>query len=93
MAIIDSGKVNEIYNVAGGFEQSNLATVKQIVKNYNGNLENWQDHIDFSYSRAGQDVRYALDDNKLRKLGWNPKRAFHKEIGPIVEYYKNNFIW
>jgi dTDP-D-glucose 4,6-dehydratase len=27
------------------------------------------DTVDLSYSRAGQDVRYALDDFKLRALG------------------------
>ena len=93
MTIMEHGDLNEIYNVAGGFEQTNLSTVKKIIKHYNGNMENWKDHVDFSYSRVGQDVRYALDDNKLRKLGWSPKKAFHKEIGPIVEYYKKNFIW
>jgi len=93
LAIIDSGQTNEIYNVAGGFEQANIKTVKQILKHYNGSLENWEDYVDLSYSREGQDVRYALDDNKLRKLGWTPKKSFHKEIGPIVEHYKNNFIW
>jgi len=93
MTIMEHGDLNEIYNVAGGFEQTNLSTVKKIIKHYNGNMENWKDCVDFSYSRVGQDVRYALDDNKLRNLGWAPKRAFHKEIGPIVEYYKKNFIW
>jgi dTDP-D-glucose 4,6-dehydratase len=46
-----------------------------------------------SYSRAGQDVRYALDDSKLRALGWEPQAEFDKELKGIVEYYKNKFIW
>lgn len=29
LSIIDSGLANEIYNVAGGFEQSNIETVKK----------------------------------------------------------------
>ena len=49
--------------------------------------------MDFSVVRPGQDVRYALDDSKLRKLGWSPKRRFDKEIKSIVEHYKDNFIW
>jgi dTDP-D-glucose 4,6-dehydratase len=28
--------------------------------------ENVYDHLDLSISRAGQDIRYALDDSKLR---------------------------
>ena len=93
MTIIDSGKVNEIYNVAGGFEQKNIDTVKKVIQQYNGNLENWDRHVDLAYSRIGQDVRYALDDSKLRKLGWEPKKPFHKEIKQIVAWYKQNFIW
>ena len=90
--IIDSGNVNEIYNVAGGFEQTNAETVKKIVKAFNGSGE-WQHYVDFSYHRQGQDVRYSLNDDKLRSLGWSPKKAFDEEIDSIVKFYKNNFIW
>lgn len=50
-------------------------------------------YLDFSYSRQGQDVRYALNDDKLRNLGWEPKMNFDKELPKIIEYYKENFIW
>ena len=50
-------------------------------------------HLDLSYSRQGQDVRYALNDNKLRNLGWEPKMKFDRELPKIVEYYNKNFIW
>ena len=33
------------------------------------------------------------DDDKLRELGWKPKKVFHEELPKIVEYYKNNFKW
>jgi dTDP-glucose 4,6-dehydratase len=92
MTIIDSGNVNEIYNVAGGFEQTNAETVKKIVSVHH-NTDDWKQYVDFSYSRQGQDVRYALNDEKLRALGWSPKKVFDEEIKSIVEYYKNNFIW
>ena len=29
----------------------------------------------------------------LKSLGWQPIKKFNKEIGPIVDYYKNKFIW
>jgi len=93
MAIIDSGKVNEIYNVSGGFEQANIDTVKKIIKEFFGTMDDWRKHVDLSYARHGQDVRYALDDSKLRALGWQPKKDFNKEISSIVNYYKSGFIW
>ena len=92
MSIIDAGVHNEVYNVAGGFEQPNHETVRKIIKSYNG-ADNWKDYVDFTYSRQGQDVRYALNDAKLRALGWTPQRKFDNEIKAIVTYYKDNFIW
>ena len=92
LSIISSGKVNQIYNVAGGHEQKNSETVRKIVLHYH-NTDDWKQYVDFSYSRQGQDVRYALNDEKLRALGWDPKKVFNEEIKPIVHYYKNNFIW
>ena len=54
---------------------------------------NINEYLDLSYSRQGQDVRYALNDDKLRALGWEPKAKFDEELPAIVGYYKNNFIW
>ena len=93
MAIIDSGKINEIYNVAGGFEQANIDTVKKIIKAFYGTLDNWEQYVDFGAQREGQDVRYALNDRKLKNLGWEPKKVFDDEIGRIVKFHKENFIW
>jgi dTDP-glucose 4,6-dehydratase len=94
LTLVDKGSIGEIYNIAGGFEQKNIDTVKQIIKWYkNDRKESYIDHIDFSCDRPGQDVRYALDDSKLRNLGWSPKINFSKEIKNIVNYYSNRFIW
>ena len=90
--IIESGVNNEIYNIAGGFEQSNLDTVSKIITLCT-NSQNAEKYLDFSYSRVGQDVRYALNDDKLRNIGWSPKKVFDEELPEIVKYYKENFIW
>jgi dTDP-glucose 4,6-dehydratase len=92
MVVIDSKVQNEIFNICGGFEQSNLETVSKIINLMLLN-ENIDDHLDLHIVRVGQDIRYALDDSKLRALGWSPKKIFDQELPKIVEYYKNNFIW
>lgn len=92
VAIVESGVQNEIYNIAGGFEQSNYDTVKKIVNHYHLQ-DDIEKYLDFSYVRVGQDLRYALDDSKLRSLGWEPKAIFDDELPKIVNYYKNKFIW
>jgi dTDP-glucose 4,6-dehydratase len=93
ITIIKSNKVNEIYNICGGFEQSNLDTIKKILRLYNIHEDDLLKYIDFSVNRKGQDVRYALDDSKLRALGWQPSTDFDTELLEIVKYYKNKFIW
>lgn len=98
MTIIENGEtcVGQIYNIAGGFEQRNIDTVKKIIENYYnrsfGNDELF-DYIDFSVKRPGQDVRYSLDDSKLKSLGWYPKKQFDQVLNSIVNYYKSKFIW
>jgi len=93
--IIEAKVQNEIYNIAGGFEQSNYDTVEKIIKEYSNSLDIYpmSQYLDLSYSRVGQDVRYALDDSKLRALGWKPKAQFDLELHNIVNYYKEKFIW
>jgi dTDP-glucose 4,6-dehydratase len=93
MKIIETKSVNDIYNIAGGFEQKNIDTIKAILKEYDIKEDDYEKHIDFSLSRPGQDCRYALDDTKLQNIGWQPIKNFNDEIKNITAYYKQRFIW
>ena len=93
ITLIESGIKNEIYNVAGGFEQANVETVSKVLECYFGEKREWNEYLDLSHVREGQDIRYALNDDKLRALGWEPQKKFDEEIKPIVDYYKHNFKW
>ena len=92
ITMINRGVQNEVYNIAGGFEQENIVTVEKIINEYFGDV-NYSSHIDTSFNRKGQDVRYALNDDKLRSLGWSPQKNFDSELPAIVEHYKHKFIW
>ena len=92
--IIENKVVNEIYNICGGFEQTNLDTVSKLITLYHANsLKSINEYLDLDIVRKGQDVRYALNDNKLRSLGWEPEMDFDIELPNIINYYKQNFIW
>lgn len=91
ITIIESGVKNEIFNISGNYEDSNLNVVKQILSIY-GNTNSYEDHV-VNLVRPGQDVRYAIDDSKLKKLGWSPNAEFSSELVDIVGYYKKNFVW
>jgi dTDP-glucose 4,6-dehydratase len=91
--IIETNSKNQIYNICGGFEQSNIDTIKGLLIANGIDVDEMNKYVDFSCNRPGQDVRYALDDCKLRALGWVPNKHFNTEIKNIVEYYKDKFIW
>ncbi|NBP03833.1 MAG: NAD-dependent epimerase/dehydratase family protein, partial [Proteobacteria bacterium] len=96
--IIESNVKNEIYNISGNHEQENITTVKQLIKLYQpevdvDNINVLSKFVDFSCHRPGQDVRYALNDDKLKKLNWKPVKDFNTELINIVNYYKHKFIW
>ena len=92
--IIENKVINEIYNICGGFEQTNLDTVSKLITLYHTNsFKSINEYLDLDIVRKGQDVRYALNDNKLRTLGWEPEMDFDIELPNIINYYKQNFIW
>lgn len=93
IAIIESGIINEIYNISGNYETENIQVVEKIVKlmfpDSSNPVEDYITHM----IRPGQDVRYSINDTKLKNLGWRPQAAFDTELTKIVQYYTENFIW
>ncbi|XP_069177127.1 dTDP-glucose 4,6-dehydratase-like [Procambarus clarkii] len=91
ITVITAGVVNEIYNIAGNFETSNRDVVERIVALVDPGLTISDCTVECS--RPGQDVRYSIDDTKLKNLGWTPSAVFQDELIKIVDYYQSNFIW
>lgn len=90
--IIESGVRNEIFNISGGIELPNVDVATKIIHGLFGDVDINQ-YIDFSLQRPGIDVRYSVDDSKLRKLGWSPKTNFDEELSKMIQHYSNKFIW
>lgn len=92
--IIDNDVTNEIYNISGNEEKQNIDVAKSILSYfYTNSSYTLTNNFDFSEVRPGQDVRYAIDDSKLKSLGWQPKAIFTDELKLIVEWYRNKFVW
>lgn len=92
ITIIESGVTGEIFNISGNSEDSNINIAKKIIKLCK-NTNKFEDYMDFTWGRPGQDVRYSIDDTKLKKLGWKPNANFDQELKKIVKYYQKNFVW
>lgn len=88
--VIEAGVKNEIYNISGNYEDSNLNVARKILTlmDLSGDT-----HFDLGVTRQGQDVRYAVNDSKLKALGWEPKASFDSKLRTVVKYYTKNFIW
>jgi dTDP-glucose 4,6-dehydratase len=93
ITIIESGETNEIYNISGDCEQKNIDIVKKILALHVGKDVNCDNYLDLTYNRDGQDVRYSVNDFKLRALGWSPTIKIDDQLSDIVNFYKDTFIW
>lgn len=91
LTIIESKLINEIYNISGNYEEKNIEVVRKIIKLFNNDSDIEKYLADMI--RPGQDLRYSIDDSKLKKLGWEPLAHFDRELEKIVEYYKKTFVW
>ena len=47
----------------------------------------------FVTDRKGHDRRYALNIDKIRALGWQPRYQFETAIQETIQWYQNNRSW
>jgi dTDP-glucose 4,6-dehydratase len=69
LLLLESGIKNDVFNIAAENFMTNLEVAKQVLEWENKDESN----IEFVENRWGQDLRYAVDSSKIRKLGWKPK--------------------
>ena len=88
--IIHNGRVGEVYNVGGHNEKRNIDVVKIILKA----LGKDESLITYVKDRAGHDLRYAINPDKIHKeLGWLPATTFENGIQKTIEWYLSNREW
>ena len=81
LTVIEKGERNSIYNAGSRTEIRNIDVLRAIAGLVGVAEEKaWVTVPD----RSGQDVRYSLDDSRLRALGWKPTRDFNTELARIV---------
>jgi dTDP-glucose 4,6-dehydratase len=93
IAIINAEVTNEIYNISGNYEEHNIVIARQIISLFHNITTGFENYLDITIKRPGQDVRYSIEDTKLRSIGWEPKAVFEEELVKIVNYYRQTFVW
>ena len=89
-ALLEKGKVGEIYNLGSGQERENIEVVRQILKI----LNQPESLIEFVNDRPGHDFRYRLNSQKFyQEIGFKPKTQFEKGLNKTVKWYVDHKKW
>jgi dTDP-glucose 4,6-dehydratase len=79
------------FNIVGEKEVNNLEMAELIAKFYGAELN--YELVDFHSSRPGHDLRYGLDNTKLKELGWVAPFSFEESLKSTIEWTKNHPEW
>ncbi|MGC8657356.1 MAG: dTDP-glucose 4,6-dehydratase, partial [Thermoplasmata archaeon] len=81
--VAEKGNKGEVYNISAGNEVMNIDIVKMILNMMQKN----ENIIEYVEDRPGHDVRYSLNSEKIRKLGWLPETSFENGLKKTIDWY------
>ncbi|MFM7841606.1 MAG: GDP-mannose 4,6-dehydratase, partial [Nitrospira sp.] len=87
--VLAHGEPGTVYNVGGGNERENRAVAETLLRY----LQKPGSLIRFVQDRPGHDRRYAVDCDRLRRLGWEPTVEFEEGLRATVEWYRTHEAW
>jgi dTDP-glucose 4,6-dehydratase len=83
--ILINGVVGEVYNVGSDYEINNLELVKKVLSILNKPYS----LISYVDDRLGHDIRYAISNRKIKKLGWVLTKDFNKSLSDLINSREN----
>ncbi|WP_434598882.1 dTDP-glucose 4,6-dehydratase [Streptomyces sp. A5-4] len=87
---LTKGRAGEIYNIGGGNEQTNRGITDLLLDLVGADSSMIRRVAD----RKGHDLRYALDETKIREeLGYAPRVPFAQGLADTVAWYQDNPGW
>lgn len=87
--VLQKGEVGEIYNCGSHNEEYNIDVTHAILKL----LSKGEELITYVQDRPGHDRRYAVDTEKIQKLGWVKKHNFMQGLEKTVKWYLEHEAW
>ncbi len=88
--VVRRGAAGAAYNIGGGEELSNVELTRAICDAMG---VAWDDVVEHVPDRLGHDLRYSVDDSRLRALGYAPARTFAEGLAETIAWYQANEAW
>jgi dTDP-glucose 4,6-dehydratase len=87
--VVEKGAPGESYNIGGGRELANIDLTKKVLEAMGADWSSVQ-HVE---DRKGHDLRYSVDDSKLRAMGYAPQHTFEHGLAETIQWFKDNESW
>ncbi len=96
--VFHKGVIGETYNIGGFNEWKNIDIVHLLCRVMDRKMDKPEGSaaslITYVKDRAGHDLRYAIDANKIMKeLGWEPSLQFEEGLEKTIDWYLANAEW
>lgn len=96
--VFHNGITGETYNIGGFNEWKNIDIVHLLCRVMDRKMNKPEGTaaslITYVKDRAGHDLRYAIDANKIMKeLGWEPSLQFEEGLEKTIDWYLANAEW
>ncbi len=98
-AVLERGRLGEVYNIGGNNERANLDTVKTLcaildAEKPRADAKKYADQMTFVKDRPGHDRRYAIDARKIAtEIGWRPAETPDSGFRKTVKWCLDNQAW
>jgi dTDP-glucose 4,6-dehydratase len=96
-AVLERGRIGEVYNIGGHAERNNLEVVHAIcdaLDELRPAATSRRSLISYVADRPGHDRRYAIDSTKIeRELQWSPSVPFESGLRQTILWYLDNMGW
>ena len=79
------------FNIVGSEELNNLQLAQIIAEAQDKELK--YELVDFHSARPGHDLRYALDGDKMKSIGWTPAKSVRERIADVTKWTLANRRW
>jgi dTDP-glucose 4,6-dehydratase len=89
--LLEHGEIGESYHIVGEREINNLA-LAMMIGEIQGKTISYE-MVDFHSSRPGHDLRYALNGDKMKSIGWVPPKSFYDSLAKTVEWTLEHPEW